>query len=121
MAEYVSIEQLEEYPIRLDHYDKEHGNRHFVFGIESIIEYAKYYAKDLQIVREDNKLEYKGFTAHVYFDAKGKVLYGKIENSNDLVTFESESALEIEKEFHDTVDDYIEFCEKLQKEAEENA
>ena len=29
------------YPIRLDHYDKKHGNKHFVFGVESVLEYAE--------------------------------------------------------------------------------
>lgn len=41
---YVKLSDLMEYPIRLDHYDKKHGNEHFVLGIESILEYAGYYA-----------------------------------------------------------------------------
>ncbi len=29
------------YPIRLDHYDEENGNRVFVYGVESVIEYVE--------------------------------------------------------------------------------
>jgi hypothetical protein len=29
------------YPIRIDHYDKEHGDLHFVLGIESVMEYIE--------------------------------------------------------------------------------
>lgn len=38
----IDADELNKYPIRLDHYDKEHGNEHFVFGIESVLEYAEY-------------------------------------------------------------------------------
>lgn len=41
MAEYLEREALMRYPIRIDHYDKEHGNEHFVLGIESVLEYAR--------------------------------------------------------------------------------
>ena len=32
--------ELMKYPIRLDNYDKENGNEHFVLGGESVLEYA---------------------------------------------------------------------------------
>lgn len=38
---YIEREALMQYPIRIDHYDKEHGNEHFVLGIESVLEYAE--------------------------------------------------------------------------------
>jgi hypothetical protein len=41
MAEYIEREALRQFPIRLNHYDKEHGNEHFVLGIESVLEYAE--------------------------------------------------------------------------------
>lgn len=39
--EYIDREALKRFPIRLNHYDKEHGNEHFVLGIESVLEYAE--------------------------------------------------------------------------------
>ena len=54
-----------------------------------------------------NELEYRGYSTKIYFSAEDKVLYGKIESIQDLVSFESESAKDIEKEFHNAVSDYI--------------
>ena len=42
MARLIDADELNKFPIRLDHYDKEHGNEHFVYGIESVLEYAEY-------------------------------------------------------------------------------
>lgn len=44
------------------------------------------------------------------------ILRGKIEGKNDFVNFESDSPINIEKEFHDAVDDYLEFCAEVGKE-----
>ena len=41
MKEYIEREAVLDYPIRKDHYDREHGNEHFVFGIESVIEFVE--------------------------------------------------------------------------------
>ena len=38
----IDADELNKFPIRLDHYDKEHGRESFVFGIESVLEYAEY-------------------------------------------------------------------------------
>lgn len=37
----ISLSELLKYPIRADHYDKENGNEHFIYGIESVLEYAR--------------------------------------------------------------------------------
>lgn len=42
MARLIDADELDKFPIRLDHYDKEHGNEHYVFGIEAVLEYAEY-------------------------------------------------------------------------------
>ena len=64
----------------------------------------------------ENTLQYKGFITNIFFSANDKVLHGKIEGIDDLVTFESESIANIEKEFHEAVDDYIAFCKEIGKE-----
>ena len=38
---YIKLEDLKKYPIRINHYDKDNGNRDFVLGVESVIEYAE--------------------------------------------------------------------------------
>lgn len=39
--ELIDKAELMKYPIRIDHYDKEHGDEHFVLGIESVLEFAE--------------------------------------------------------------------------------
>lgn len=58
-------------------------------------------------------MEYLGYRAAVEFD--GKIFFGTIENISDLVTFESDTAEDLEREFHAAVDDYIEFCKSAGK------
>lgn len=41
MDEYVERAAIMEFPIRKDHCDKERANEHFIFGIESVLEYAQ--------------------------------------------------------------------------------
>lgn len=41
MAEYIEREAIMEFPIRKDHCDKECANEHFIFGIESVLEYVE--------------------------------------------------------------------------------
>ena len=41
MPKYISLDDLQTYPFRIDRYDKEHGNEHFIYGCESVIEYAE--------------------------------------------------------------------------------
>lgn len=63
-------------------------------------------------------LTYKGYYAKPEYSAEDGILFGKIEDIADLVTFEAESAADIEQEFHDAVDDYLQTCKELGKEPE---
>ena len=38
----INLEDLMKFPIRLDHYDKEHGNENYVYGVEAVLEYAQH-------------------------------------------------------------------------------
>ena len=41
MSKYIKLEDLMKFPIRLDHYDKKHGDINFIYGIETVLEYAE--------------------------------------------------------------------------------
>ena len=38
----IFLDDLMKFPIRIDHYDKVNGNEHFVFGVETVLEYAEH-------------------------------------------------------------------------------
>jgi len=65
-----------------------------------------------------NVLKYKGYSAMIEYSAEDQVLHGKIDGINDMVDFSSESATEIEKEFHTAVDEYLAFCDEIGKKPE---
>lgn len=65
---------------------------------------------------KNNILQYKGYHAKIEFDSEEFVLRGKIEGINDLVDFECEDIKDLEREFHEAVDDYLKFCKEVGKE-----
>ena len=65
-------------------------------------------------------LKYKNYWATVEFDAEEEILHGRVEGISALVTFESEDAKEVEKEFHAAVDDYEAFCHAIGREPEKS-
>jgi predicted HicB family RNase H-like nuclease len=62
-----------------------------------------------------DSLSYKGFIAAVHFNADDDVFFGKIEEIDDLISFEGRSVSELKKAFITAVDDYLEFCEEHHK------
>ena len=63
-----------------------------------------------------NVLKYKGYTTKIMYSAEDRVLYGKIEGIDDLVTFNASTIESIINEFHFAVEDYIELCKESGKE-----
>ena len=55
-------------------------------------------------------LRYKDYKGSIEFSASDNILFGKIINTNDLVTYEANSIEKLEKEFRLAVDDYLETC-----------
>ena len=64
----------------------------------------------------NNILQYKGYFTKVEYSVDDHLLYGKIEGIRDLVNFESESIEQVEQEFRNAVDDYLELCQELGQE-----
>lgn len=60
-----------------------------------------------------NILTYKGYIGEVCFDKDAKVFYGRIINTQDTITFQSDDAKNLEKEFQVSVDTYLDFCQEL--------
>lgn len=57
-------------------------------------------------------LQYKGYKGHAEFDDEAGLFHGEVLDLRDVITFQGTSVEESEKEFRDSVDDYLEFCEE---------
>lgn len=55
-------------------------------------------------------LEYRGYTGHVEFDGEAGLIHGEVLDTRDVITFQGTSVEELTRAFHDSVDDYLEFC-----------
>ena len=55
-------------------------------------------------------MEYKGYFAKVEFDDEANIFHGEVINLRDVITFEGENVNELKQAFHDSVDDYLEYC-----------
>jgi predicted HicB family RNase H-like nuclease len=55
----------------------------------------------------DNTLRYKNYRAAIRFSKEDKVFHGKIDEINDLVTFEGTSLQQVKKAFRESVEDYL--------------
>jgi len=55
-------------------------------------------------------MEYKGYFANVVFDEEANLFHGEVLNLRDVITFEGENVKELKQAFHDSVDDYLEYC-----------
>jgi len=67
-----------------------------------------------------NLIKYKGYMGTVEYSPEDKVLFGKIAFINDLVTFEAMTVKDLEENFREAVDDYIETCRQLGKEPQKS-
>ena len=59
-------------------------------------------------------MEYKGYTATVKFDESVGRLHGRVVNSGPypIVTFEATDIEGIQREFHRSIDEYLESCKE---------
>lgn len=61
-------------------------------------------------------MTYKGYTASIEVDVEAGILFGRVLDINDVVTFKGKTVEEARKEFQNSVDDYLAFCEDLGEE-----
>ena len=55
-------------------------------------------------------LIYKGYIGHVEFDDEADIFHGEVINTRDVITFQGATVAEIKKAFHESVNDYLAFC-----------
>lgn len=56
-------------------------------------------------------MEYKGYTGQIMtVDEKQGLIHGRVAGITDVITFEGSTFEELMQAFHDSVDDYLDFC-----------
>ncbi|BCL34987.1 type II toxin-antitoxin system HicB family antitoxin [Nostoc sp. MS1] len=63
-------------------------------------------------------MRYKGYEAVVEFDDEAEIFHGEVINIRDVITFQADNVKELKQAFHDSVDDYLEFCKERGEEPE---
>ncbi|MBP3192061.1 type II toxin-antitoxin system HicB family antitoxin [Natronogracilivirga saccharolytica] len=57
-------------------------------------------------------LRYKGYHGNVAFDEEAGLFHGEVVDLRDVITFQGKSVDELQQAFHDSVDDYLDFCQQ---------
>ena len=55
-------------------------------------------------------MKYKDYEAVVSFDEDARIFHGEVMNLRDVITFQGFSVDELEKAFHESIEDYLDFC-----------
>lgn len=53
---------------------------------------------------------YRGYSATVSFDEDALLFHGEVLGIRDVITFQARTAEELPKAFHESVDDYLDWC-----------
>ena len=60
-------------------------------------------------------MEYKGYTGKAEYDDEAEVFYGEVIGLRDVVTFRGASVKELQKSFRESINDYLNFCKRMNK------
>ena len=61
----------------------------------------------------NNFMSYKGYTASMAFDAEDKIIVGRVQEIDDIISFHGESVSEFESNFHAAIVDYLAASKEL--------
>lgn len=57
-------------------------------------------------------MKYKGYIGQVTYDDEAKLLHGEVLGLQAVITFQATNVKDIEKEFHESVDEYLDWCKE---------
>ena len=63
-------------------------------------------------------LHYRDYVGSIGFSEEDEVFHGKVIGIKDMIAFEGDSVKKLVEDFHNAVDEYLEFCEKSGKRPE---
>lgn len=77
--------------------------------------YLNSFSPEARALGIENVIEYKGYHAAVFYDSRDNILIGKVCWISDDLTFEAWGVSQIQTAFHNTIDQYLEFCKEKGK------
>jgi predicted HicB family RNase H-like nuclease len=60
-----------------------------------------------------NSMSYKGYTASMVFDAEDKIIVGRVQDIDDIISFHGESVAEFEANFQAAIEGYLAASKEL--------
>ncbi len=63
-------------------------------------------------------MKYKNYFGVVQYDDEARIFHGEVVNTRTVITFQGTTVDEIENAFHQSVDDYLDWCIERGKEPE---
>lgn len=60
-------------------------------------------------------MNYKSYHGQVNYDEEAKLFHGEVIGLRDVITFQGTSVEELEQAFKDSIDEYLDFCKKLDR------
>ncbi len=60
-----------------------------------------------------NFMSYKGYTTSMVYDTEDKIIVGRVQDVDDIISFHGESVAEFESNFQAAIDDYLAASEEL--------
>lgn len=62
-----------------------------------------------------NMFNYKGYLGQVKIDEKSKMICGEVIGIQDVISFQGKTVEDAIQDFHDCIDEYLEYCEEIGK------
>jgi len=66
----------------------------------------------------NNVLEYNGYLGSVEYSSADEVFFGRVLGISDRITYDGDSVATLKQDFVSSIEDYIESCAEIGKEAE---
>jgi len=60
-------------------------------------------------------MKYKGYAGRAEYDDEAEVFCGEVIGLRDVVTFKGSSVGELKESFRESIDEYLDFCKRMDK------
>lgn len=65
---------------------------------------------------KENNLKYNGYIGTIQYDDDNEHYFGKVAGISDKIIYEGLTIEELEVDFRESIDEYLEFCKEIGKE-----